>query len=177
MCVCRVPCACVRVSVCNVGGPGCQDEEVRSGFGGGNRDPEASFRGIWVAVRLPPRRLSLGQPRLVPPARQQVTPHATVTRTTETRAFRWTACSRPCTCRLNNWACPYWSSGRSLLTCVVHVYVRIMMRVSALRGLKAVTKYKLGYDPVEISPEDMLPYARERPQVVAKRCGIVHSSH
>ena len=52
-----------------------------------------------------------------------------------------------------------------------------MMRVSALRGLKAVTKYKLGYDPVEISPEDMLPYARERPQVVDKRCGSAHSSH
>ena len=34
-----------------------------------------------------------------------------------------------------------------------------------LRGLKAVTKHKLGYDPVEISPEDMLPYAREKPQV------------
>jgi len=33
------------------------------------------------------------------------------------------------------------------------------------RGLKAVTKYKLGYDPKEISPEDMLPYAREKPQV------------
>ena len=33
------------------------------------------------------------------------------------------------------------------------------------RGLKAVTKYKLGYDPKEIHPEDMLPYAKERPQV------------
>jgi len=33
------------------------------------------------------------------------------------------------------------------------------------RGLKAVTKYKLGYDPKEINPEDMLPYAKERPQV------------
>ena len=35
------------------------------------------------------------------------------------------------------------------------------------RGLKAVTKYKLGYDPKEISPEDMLPFARERPQEMA----------
>jgi DNA polymerase epsilon subunit 1 len=35
------------------------------------------------------------------------------------------------------------------------------------RGLKAVTKYKLGYDPVEISPEDMLPKARESPQEMA----------
>ena len=35
------------------------------------------------------------------------------------------------------------------------------------RGLKAVTKYKLGYDPKEISPEDMLPFAQERPQEMA----------
>jgi len=31
------------------------------------------------------------------------------------------------------------------------------------QGLKAVTKYKLGYDPVEVDPEDMLRYAQERP--------------
>jgi DNA polymerase epsilon subunit 1 len=30
-------------------------------------------------------------------------------------------------------------------------------------GLKAVTKAKLGYDPVELDPELMLPYAREKP--------------
>ena len=30
-------------------------------------------------------------------------------------------------------------------------------------GLKAVTKYKLGYDPVEVDPEDMVRFARERP--------------
>ena len=30
-------------------------------------------------------------------------------------------------------------------------------------GLKAVTKAKLGYDPVELDPELMLPYARNRP--------------
>ena len=30
-------------------------------------------------------------------------------------------------------------------------------------GLKAVTKAKLGYDPVELDPELMVPYARERP--------------
>lgn len=35
------------------------------------------------------------------------------------------------------------------------------------RGLKSVTKHKLGYDPVEISPEDMLPKAREAPQEMA----------
>lgn len=31
------------------------------------------------------------------------------------------------------------------------------------QGLKAVTKYKLGYDPVEVDPEDMVKFARERP--------------
>lgn len=31
------------------------------------------------------------------------------------------------------------------------------------QGLKAVTKYKLGYDPVEVDPEDMVRYAQERP--------------
>ena len=31
------------------------------------------------------------------------------------------------------------------------------------QSLKAVTKYKLGYDPVEVDPEDMLPMAQERP--------------
>lgn len=31
------------------------------------------------------------------------------------------------------------------------------------QGLKAVTKYKMGYDPVEVDPEEMVRYARERP--------------
>eukprot|EP00746_Dinoflagellata_sp_MGD_P145157 gnl/MRDRNA2_/MRDRNA2_77802_c0_seq1.p1 gnl/MRDRNA2_/MRDRNA2_77802_c0~~gnl/MRDRNA2_/MRDRNA2_77802_c0_seq1.p1 ORF type:complete len:2564 (-),score=510.18 gnl/MRDRNA2_/MRDRNA2_77802_c0_seq1:8-7699(-) len=31
------------------------------------------------------------------------------------------------------------------------------------RGLKAVAKYKLKYDPVELDPEDMMPFAKERP--------------
>ncbi len=31
------------------------------------------------------------------------------------------------------------------------------------QGLKAVTKYKLGYDPVEVDPEDMVRLAQERP--------------
>ena len=35
------------------------------------------------------------------------------------------------------------------------------------RGLKAVTKAKLGYDPVEVDPEDMLRYAAEQPQAMA----------
>ena len=35
-------------------------------------------------------------------------------------------------------------------------------------GLKMVTKAKLGYDPVELDPELMLTYARERPQQLAE---------
>lgn len=35
------------------------------------------------------------------------------------------------------------------------------------QGLKAVTKAKLGYDPVEVDPEDMLRYAVERPAHMA----------
>ena len=34
-------------------------------------------------------------------------------------------------------------------------------------GLKKVTKAKLGYDPVELDPEDMVPYAREKPHQLA----------
>ncbi|CAK7210323.1 DNA polymerase epsilon catalytic subunit [Sporothrix bragantina] len=36
------------------------------------------------------------------------------------------------------------------------------------RGLKAVTVAKLGYDPDELDPELMLPYAQERPQTLAE---------
>lgn len=35
------------------------------------------------------------------------------------------------------------------------------------RGLKAVTKYKLGYDPIEVDPEEMLPLAQNNPQRMA----------
>eukprot|EP01063_Lacrimia_lanifica_P008309 TRINITY_DN15377_c0_g2_i1.p1 TRINITY_DN15377_c0_g2~~TRINITY_DN15377_c0_g2_i1.p1 ORF type:complete len:2306 (+),score=889.51 TRINITY_DN15377_c0_g2_i1:71-6988(+) len=35
------------------------------------------------------------------------------------------------------------------------------------RSLKAVSKYKLGYDPLEVDAEDMLPLAREDPQRMA----------
>jgi DNA polymerase epsilon subunit 1 len=35
-------------------------------------------------------------------------------------------------------------------------------------GLKAVTKAKLGYDPVELDPELMVPYARDHPQDLAE---------
>lgn len=36
------------------------------------------------------------------------------------------------------------------------------------RGLKAVTVAKLGYDPDELDPELMTPYAQERPQTLAE---------
>ncbi|EON66964.1 DNA polymerase epsilon catalytic subunit A [Coniosporium apollinis CBS 100218] len=36
------------------------------------------------------------------------------------------------------------------------------------RGLKAVTVVKLGYDPDELDPELMTPYASERPQILAE---------
>ena len=35
------------------------------------------------------------------------------------------------------------------------------------RGLKAVTKAKLGYDPVEVDPENMVPLARSDPEAMA----------
>nr|XP_043613660.1 DNA polymerase epsilon catalytic subunit A-like [Erigeron canadensis] len=34
-------------------------------------------------------------------------------------------------------------------------------------GLKAVTKAKLGYDPLEVNPEDMVCFAMEKPQMMA----------
>ncbi|KAG9322756.1 hypothetical protein KVV02_007016 [Mortierella alpina] len=36
------------------------------------------------------------------------------------------------------------------------------------QGLKAVTKEKLGYNPMELDPEDMTRYASERPQTLAQ---------
>ncbi|XP_077235840.1 DNA polymerase epsilon catalytic subunit A-like [Tasmannia lanceolata] len=35
------------------------------------------------------------------------------------------------------------------------------------QGLKAVTKVKLGYDPLEVNPEDMVRFAKEQPQTMA----------
>lgn len=36
------------------------------------------------------------------------------------------------------------------------------------QNLKAVATYKLGYNPVELDPEDMTRYAAEKPQVLAQ---------
>lgn len=57
--------------------------------------------------------------------------------------------------------------------CIVHVdCLRWVVRDSYLpqgsQGLKAVTKAKLKYSPMELSPEDMTPFARKRPQVLAQ---------
>ena len=35
-------------------------------------------------------------------------------------------------------------------------------------GLKAVTKAKLGYDPIEVEPELMLQMARQHPQTLCE---------
>lgn len=35
------------------------------------------------------------------------------------------------------------------------------------QNLKAVTRYKLGYNPVELDPEDMMPFAIQHPQELA----------
>ena len=35
------------------------------------------------------------------------------------------------------------------------------------QGLKAVTKAKLGYDPLELDPEEMVRFATEKPQMLA----------
>ncbi|XP_074301915.1 DNA polymerase epsilon catalytic subunit A-like [Silene latifolia] len=35
------------------------------------------------------------------------------------------------------------------------------------QGLKAVTKAKLGYDPMEVNPEDMVDFAKSKPQMMA----------
>ncbi|KAI0635175.1 DUF1744-domain-containing protein [Trametes polyzona] len=57
-------------------------------------------------------------------------------------------------------------------TCVHMDCFRWVKRDSYLpqgsQGLKAVTTAKLGYDPIELDPELMTPYAMEQPQVLAQ---------
>lgn len=64
------------------------------------------------------------------------------------------------------------NGGECLSRCAVHIdCLHWVNRDSYLpqgsRGLKAVTKYKLGYDPVEVDPEDMVRFAAEKPQAMA----------
>jgi len=56
--------------------------------------------------------------------------------------------------------------------CSVHIdcmywVIRDSYLPAGSRGLKAVTKAKLGYDPVEVDPEDMVRLAREQPTHMA----------
>ncbi|THH04963.1 hypothetical protein EW145_g5144 [Phellinidium pouzarii] len=57
-------------------------------------------------------------------------------------------------------------------TCVHMDCFRWVKRDSYLpqgsQGLKAVTTAKLGYDPIELDPELMTPYAMEQPQILAQ---------
>lgn len=39
------------------------------------------------------------------------------------------------------------------------------MHLCYLVFFQAVTKAKLGYDPLEVNPEDMVRFAKEKPQV------------
>lgn len=41
-------------------------------------------------------------------------------------------------------------------------YARILIK------RQAVTKAKLGYDPLEVNPEDMVQFAMEKPQVLPR---------
>lgn len=43
----------------------------------------------------------------------------------------------------------------------------ILMHMFYLDLFQAVTKAKLGYDPLEVNPEDMVRFAKEKPQVWA----------
>eukprot|EP00873_Tetraselmis_striata_P038899 jgi/Tetstr1/459163/TSEL_004609.t1 len=63
-------------------------------------------------------------------------------------------------------------SGESLSKAAIHMDCfawvnRDSYLPQGSRGLKAVTKAKLGYDPVEVPPEDMLRMAQEEPQGMA----------
>lgn len=42
----------------------------------------------------------------------------------------------------------------------------ILSYVCLLIKWQAVTKAKLGYDPLEVNPEDMVRFAMEKPQVL-----------
>lgn len=59
-------------------------------------------------------------------------------------------------------------SGRSILHMDCYAWVqRDSYLPQGSQGLKAVTKNKLKYDPVELDPEDIAPFARTNPQELA----------
>ena len=64
------------------------------------------------------------------------------------------------------------SSKEYIGRCIVHLDAYNWVRRDSYlpqgsQGLKSVTKFKLGYDPVEVDPEYMLEYARLKPDVMA----------
>jgi DNA polymerase epsilon subunit 1 len=59
-------------------------------------------------------------------------------------------------------------AGRSILHIDCYAWVqRDSYLPQGAQGLKMVTKYKLKYDPVELDPEDIAPFARTNPQELA----------
>jgi len=64
------------------------------------------------------------------------------------------------------------SDGEYVGRCIVHLDAFCWVKRDSYlpqgsQGLKSVTKYKLGYDPVEVDPELMLEYARSKPDHMA----------
>jgi DNA polymerase epsilon subunit 1 len=64
------------------------------------------------------------------------------------------------------------NEGEYLGRCMVHLDAFCWVKRDSYlpqgqQGLKAVTRNKLGYDPAEVDPEDMLRFARERPHHMA----------
>lgn len=64
------------------------------------------------------------------------------------------------------------SDGEYVGRCIVHLDAFCWVKRDSYlpqgsQGLKSVTKYKLGYDPVEVDPELMLEYAKTRPDHMA----------
>lgn len=58
-------------------------------------------------------------------------------------------------------------SYRSISTADIRWVKRDSYLPQGSQGLKAVTKAKLGYNPIELDPELMTPYAIEQPQELA----------
>jgi len=63
-------------------------------------------------------------------------------------------------------------AGEARSKCVLHMDAFAWVRRDSYlpqgsQGLKAVTRAKLGYDPVEVDPEEMVRYAQESPQKMA----------
>lgn len=53
----------------------------------------------------------------------------------------------------------------SLFWISINPLLEIYLPLCYLDLFQAVTKAKLGYDPLEVNPEDMVRFAKEKPQV------------